>query len=477
MKQKFTRITPAEAGLDPRCIISMMDRMERQGIDLTGFMLLRHGKLLCEAAWAPYTSDQLRTVYSLSKTFTSMAVGIAWGEGRIGLDEKVADIFSDEIGRAGIPAGPELSALTVRHLLTMSTGQEQEPFHQPDAWADMVTAFLKEPFHEVPGTVFRYNTAATYMLSAILNRKGIDLETYLQEKLFTPMGITGTRWLRDPKGICTGGFGLSLYLSVIAGLGQLILQEGNWEGRQLIPKEYIALATSRQIRNGDDPKSEWAQGYGFQMWMCRYGAFRGDGMYGQLCLIHPATGTVLAMNAVTDDMQGEMNAYFDEVLLQFQDAPLPEDEQAMHELEERLKGLRYKRELPEDDGSVLPQQLCRIDLPLADFFSLHLEAAGDRLVLTDETGKVRYEADRGSWRTIRRSVHCDPLFTKDPRETPAMGCWAMHQGSLIVKVYEPEFVEEDTLVLTPEADGVYVKLSNTTIPAKPEVYCEQKLSL
>lgn len=473
-EQKLERISPAQAGLDPRCIIKMVDRMEKEHIDITGFLLLRHGKVLCEAAWSPYEPDQLRTVYSLSKTFTSMAVGIAWGEGKIGLDEKITDIFAQEISQGQISVGEELAALTIRHLLRMSTGQEKEPAGE-HAWDDMVNAFLAEPFHEMPGEVFRYNTMATYMLSAALKKKGIDLEKYLEEKLLSPMGISGTRWLRDPKGVCTGGFGLSLYPEVIAKLGQMILQGGMYDGRRLVPKEYIEMATSKQIENGDDPNSDWAQGYGYQMWRCRHGAVRGDGMYGQLCIIHKPTDTVLAMNAVTSDMQGEMNAYYDEVLLHYQDEPIAEDEEAMKALRERLSNLCYQRALPEDDGAAILDVLKNIDVPLADFFNLSLRCEGSRIVLADPSGAVRYEADRGSWRTIRRGVCCDPLWTKDTRNTPVMGTWAMKEGSLVVKVYEIEFLEEDTLTLTPKADGVHVTLVNTTIPAQPQEYCKMVL--
>ena len=354
-EQKLERITPAQAGLDPQCIINMMDRMEKEHINITSFMLLRHGKVLCEASYELYDAAQLRTVYSLSKTFTSMAVGIAAGEGKIDLDEKITDLFAAEIENGKIQVGKELASLSLRHLLRMSTGQEKEP-GDSDCWDDMVSAFLREPFHEMPGEVFRYNSIATYMLSASLKKKGIDLEHYLEEKLLTPMGISGTRWLRDPKGICVGGFGFSLYPEVIAKLGQMILQGGVWNGVQLVPKDYIDMATSKQIENGNDPDSDWAQGYGYQMWRCRHNAVRGDGMYGQFCIIHKETDTVLAMTAVTSDMQGEMNAYYDEVLLKYQDEPLSEDEKTMEVLKKRLNELHYVRPLPEDDGVSMYQK-------------------------------------------------------------------------------------------------------------------------
>ena len=365
-EQKLERITPAQAGLDPQCIINMMDRMEKEHINITSFMLLRHGKVLCEASYEPYDATQLRTVYSLSKTFTSMAVGIAAGEGKIDLDEKITDLFAAEIENGKIQVGKELASLSLRHLLRMSTGQEKEPGGS-DCWDDMVSAFLREPFHEMPGEVFRYNSIATYMLSASLKKKGIDLEHYLEEKLLTPMGISGTRWLRDPKGICVGGFGFSLYPEVIAKLGQMILQGGVWNGIQLVPKDYIDMATSKQIENGDDPDSDWAQGYGYQMWRCRHNAVRGDGMYGQFCIIHKETDTVLAMTAVTSDMQGEMNVYYDEVLLKYQDEPLPEDEKTMEVLKKRLNELHYVRPLPEDDGSAVPDAFKKINLSLTSF--------------------------------------------------------------------------------------------------------------
>ena len=231
------------------------------------------------------------------------------------------------------------------------------------------------------------------------------------------------------------------------------------------------MATSKQIENGDDPASDWAQGYGYQMWRCKNNAVRGDGMYGQFCMIHKDTDTVLAMTAVTGDMQGEMNVYYEEVLLHYQDQPLAEDEEAMTELNERLAALHYTRPLPEDDGSKLPEKLKKLELPLADFFDLTLSCENDLITLTDKAGEVRYVAGRGEWKKTCRKVHCTPLYTKkDQVDTPVIGAWGMKNGSLVIKVYEIEMLEEDTLTLTPEEDGVQVKLVNTTIPSRSNEY-------
>lgn len=288
------------------------------------------------------------------------------------------------------------------------------------------------------------------------------------------MGISGTRWLRDPKGICVGGFGFSLYPEVIAKLGQMILQGGVWNGVQLVPKDYIDMATSKQIENGDDPDSDWAQGYGYQMWRCRHNAVRGDGMYGQFCIIHKETDTVLAMTAVTSDMQGEMNAYYDEVLLKYQDEPLSEDEKTMEVLKKRLNELHYVRPLPEDDGVDVPEAFKKVDLSLTSFFDLSLNIEGNTLTLTGKDGEIWYRAERGSWSKIRRKVHCSPFYTeKDSMDTPVIGAWGVKNGALTIRVYEIEFLEEDTLTLTEEEDGIHVSFTNTTIPSNPREYVKK----
>ena len=458
------RSTPAQAGLDPRRIIAMIDHCQENGLQLNSFMLVRHGKVLCEAYYDPYGPEQLQTVFSLSKTFTSVAMGIAAGEGRISLDARVIDVFADELTAAGVTPERELESLTLRHLLRMSTGQPQEPFGE-NCWADLRVAFLKQPFSEMPGEVFRYNTAATYMLSAALKKHGIDLEDYLQEKLFDPMGISGTRWQRDCHDICTGGFGLSLVPEVIAKLGVCILNDGKWEGKQLIPRDYLALATRPQIYQPTDVlgMGDWNAGYGYQMWMCVGGAFRGDGMYGQLCIMDRRTDTVLAMTALVHDMQGEMNAYFDHVLCAYQPEPLPEDPAAMALLTDRLAALTHLRPLPEDDGAPVPQGVLGryMNLPVGSF-ALSME--GDTLHF--DMGQVVLLASRGAYRRNDVPPLPDELTMRDKGPTPVLTTWSVKDGALICRLFQVEFLQDITLTLTPTADGVDVHMEETTRPEK-----------
>lgn len=462
------RCTPAQAGLDPRRIISMIDAYQAKGLQINSFMLVRHGKVLCEGYYAPYARNQLQTVFSLSKTFTSVAMGIAESEGLIDLDARVIDLFAAELAASGVTPGPELESLTLRHLLRMSTGQPQEPFGE-NCWADLRLAFLKQPFSEMPGQVFRYNTAATYMLSAALKKKGVDLEEYLQAKLFDPMGISGTRWMRDGNDICTGGFGFSLVPEVIAKLGVCILNDGQWEGRQLIPRNYVAAATRPQIYQAPDVlgMGDWNAGYGYQMWMCVNGCFRGDGMYGQLCIMDRRTDTVLAMTAFVHDMQAEMNVYFDHVLASYQPEPLPEDDAAMTELHACLATLRHDRRLPEDDGSPCPEALLGT---YANDVAFSLE--GD--VMTVMRGAIPLKATRAAYYRNDVVPPIEGLTYRDMTTTaPVLAAWGVKDGSLIVRTYEVEGMEEITITLTPTQEGVCFHMELTNNPDQPQTIAKQ----
>lgn len=451
---RLPRCTPAQAGLDPKWIVSMIDDMAAKDIQLTGFMLVRHGKVLCEGHYAPYLPDQLRTVFSLSKTFTSMAVGIAWGEGILDLDERVIDLFPEALEKSGVTPGKELSALTLRHLLRMSTGQPAEPECEDDFPQD----FLRGEFADMPGEVFRYNTMATYMLSAALKQKGIDLEEYLEEKLLAPMGIEGTRWQRDGSGTCMGGFGFSLVPEVIAKLGVLILQNGRWEGKQLVPEAYLKLATAKQIDNGDGG-SEWNHGYGYQMWMCSHNAFRGDGMYGQLCIMHRETDSVLAVTAVTGDMGTEMQVCFDDIVTRYADAPLEEDEAAMRALEARLQTLRFTRDMPEDDGAPIPSAMLNRKIG-PEGFALELDRQG-RVSIRTEAGQVLAVAERGVFHT--EMLVAGPAEGMRCRKcSPVMAAYGMMEGVLTVRMYDVEFLQEVTVTMREDDAGIRYRVANTT---------------
>ena len=260
-------------------------------------MLVRHGHVVAEGWWAPYAAEAPHSLFSLSKSFTSTAVGMAIAEGKLSLDDEVLKFFPDDA-----PAEPSanLKAMRVSDLLRMSTGQQTEPPRNPDqVWTKV---FLAHPVPFKPGTHFLYNTSATYMLSAIVQKAtGMTVLDYLRPRLFEPLGIEHPTWETSPQGVSTGGYGLSIRTEDIARFGQLYLQKGKWQGKQLVPAAWVEAATARQTSNGSDPKSDWAQGYGYQFWRCRHGAYRGDGAFGQFCVVLPEEDAVIA---ITSGLEG-----------------------------------------------------------------------------------------------------------------------------------------------------------------------------
>jgi CubicO group peptidase (beta-lactamase class C family) len=213
-----------------------------------------------------------------------------------------------------------LKKLEIRHLLTMTSGHDVEPNHKNMAEGqDWVEYFLSAPFVHEPGTFYLYNSMATYVLSAIVQKvTGEKVIDYLYPRLFRPLGIVGATWQESPQGINTGGWGLYLKTEDLAKMGQLFLQKGEWNGHQLLPVEWIEAASSAQVESLPagvrrenlkvKPKdSDWLQGYGYQMWRCRHNAYRADGAAGQYIIVMPDQNAVIAITANLGDMQAEIN--------------------------------------------------------------------------------------------------------------------------------------------------------------------------
>jgi CubicO group peptidase (beta-lactamase class C family) len=308
-------------------------------------MLVRHGRVVAEGWWGPYAAETPHMLFSLSKSFTSTAVGIAAAEGKLSPDDPVLKFFPDDA-----PAEPSanLKAMRLTDLLRMSTGQQAEPARKAsEPWAK---TFLAQPVPFKPGTHFLYNTSATYMLSgAVQKATGQTLLDYLKPRLFEPLGIANPTWELSPQGISTGGYGLSVRTEDIAKFGQLYLQKGKWNGKQLVPEAFVEAATARQTSNGSSPRSDWDQGYGYQFWRCRHGGYRGDGAFGQYCIVLPEQDAVIAITAGVRDMQAVLNLIWDELLPALKPEALPADQEAAKKLATTLKGLTLR--LPEGRGA------------------------------------------------------------------------------------------------------------------------------
>ena len=298
--------------------------VEKSGQDLHSIMIVKDGNIIKEQWMGEGEKNTPHVLHSVSKTFTATAVGFAIEEGLLSLDDKVISFFPDKL-----PAeiNDNLRKMEVRHLLTMSSGHDVEPNRRNmPADADWIKEWLAAPVVHEPGTFFVYNTLGTYMLSAIVQKvTGEKIINYLYPRLFRPLGIVGARWEESNAGINNGGWGLYLKTEDLAKMGQLFLQEGVWNGKQIISKEWIEQATTSHIASlpsGARPEtikikpkdSDWLQGYGYQMWRCRHNAVRADGAYGQYIIIMPEQNAVVAMTANVGDMQEEINLVWKYIL-------------------------------------------------------------------------------------------------------------------------------------------------------------------
>jgi CubicO group peptidase (beta-lactamase class C family) len=331
------RSAPEAQGVSSTALLELVNRLDQ--IDgMHSLMVLRHGRVIAEGWWAPYDAAHNHVLYSLSKSFTSTAVGFAAAEGKLSIDDEVLKFFPDT---APTNISNNLKAMRVRDLLMMSTGHQDEPPTAPDAIS--VESFLAKPVPHLPGTHFKYNTAATFMQSAIVQKvAGETVLDFLRPRLFQPLGIEHPVWETNFQGISLGGYGLRVRTEDIAKFGQLYLQRGKWEGKQLLPAEWIAMATSKQTSNGSNPKSDWNQGYGFQFWRCRHNAFRGDGAFGQYCVVMPDQDVVIAITSGVKDMQAVLNVLWDHLLPAMQPKRLRGNTAAEQQLKEKLAKLEVR---------------------------------------------------------------------------------------------------------------------------------------
>jgi CubicO group peptidase (beta-lactamase class C family) len=289
-------------------------------LELHGLVVLRAGSPVLEHYWAPYRADDRTLVYSVSKTLTATAVGLAVAEGRVALTDRVVDLLPDDVPS---PVDDRVAEITVHHLLSMSTGHTVDTIEaifgaRPQDWARRILAVRPQ---EPVGSVHVYNNGASFLLGEIVRtRTGEDLLEYLTPRVLAPMGIAAT-WDRDPLGRCLGWTGAHLTTGWLAAFGELYRRDGVWDGVRLLPEGWVARATSVQIPTGPDPESpEWECGYGYQLWHSREG-YRLDGAFGQFALVMPERELVVGITSAQAATQHLLDLVWDVLLPELDGAP------------------------------------------------------------------------------------------------------------------------------------------------------------
>lgn len=282
-----------------------LERFEEsaKALGVLGIKITQQGKTIAYKNW---DEECRRNIYSASKSVTSCAVGFAVREGLVSLSEHLVDAFHDDLPET---VSENLEQATVRDLLTMCLGQEkgslmggQRPFYTEKDW---VKLSLSLPFTQQPNTHFVYNNVGPYLAGVLVQRRaGCDLPSYLTPRLFDHLGITHPTWEIDPNGYTFGAGGLFFTLSELHTFGQFYLQNGVWNGKRLLPLEWIQESTSKQVDNG-------AYGYGYLFWGGEQGTFRADGKYGQLSILCRDKDSVISVVAECRDTESLNRAIFD----------------------------------------------------------------------------------------------------------------------------------------------------------------------
>ncbi|MCI8549561.1 MAG: serine hydrolase [Lachnospiraceae bacterium] len=339
---QFSRVVPESQGIPSRKLASFIRELAEEGrIDLHHVMVLRHGMVIAEVSVAPYKNGMWHASYSMCKTITGLAVGMLIAEGRLALDDKVFTLLDKKSLLSG------KKNLTVEHLLTMSSGAgfNETGMVSGDDW---LSSYLQSGIKGTPGKQFEYNSMNTYILSAIITKiTGETLMEYLRPRLWEPLGITRVFWETCPRGICKGGWGLLISTEDAAKIGQLFLQKGKWQGRQLVPEEWLKASVEKHM---DSPEYMGPYGYGYQVWLGgRPGSCTFNGMLGQNVVVYPDLDMVIATNAGSDELYQNcvllniVRKYFEEDFNP--EETLPEDPAGYRQLQEVKKRL-------ERDGSL-----------------------------------------------------------------------------------------------------------------------------
>jgi CubicO group peptidase (beta-lactamase class C family) len=399
MKNRYSlpRSTPEMQGISSSGISKFLDAIKQSGQEFHSLMILRHGNVVAEAWWTPYSAEHRMQLYSVSKSFTSTAIGLAVGEGLITVDDPVIKFFPEYLPGE---VSDNLAALKIRHLLSMSVGHGKDSIlilEASPAGVPWEKTFLSLPVVFKPGSQFMYNSGASFMLSAIIKKvTGQSAHEYLKPRLYEPLDIVNTTWGANWEGINMGASHLRMPTEDLAKFGQLYLQKGMWNGKQVISKEWVAEASAKHIDNGHND-STWGYGYGYQFWLNPPGGFRADGAYGQFSIVLPQLDAVVAITSESMETKKMMQAVWDVLLPEMKAVPLPADKAAHKTLVNELKALKYN-----------PSQLATTS-PIADKIS-GKEFMLDKNPFNAKSVTFRFKGDKSIF-TLKEDGKPDIIIT------------------------------------------------------------------
>ena len=307
----FTYKKPEEAGIDPAWVINFLNRLEDFRLPMHSFILMKDDAIVAEAYYAPYTSDTLHRMFSVTKSFVSVAIGLLADEGKISLDDFIISHFPEKLTPS--KPSPYLSEMTIRDMLTMTSCHSKTTYKAPGC-TDWVGSFFTTAPSHAPGTTFSYDTSATHTLCALVEKlTGMKLLDYLRTKFLDEIGFSKNAYIMEaPGGESLGGSGLMCTPMDLLRFIYVVSKNGSLDGRQLLPADYIRAATSRQVDTyGKSSTWEEMQGYGYQFWMTSHNGYACYGMGGQYAIVYPEKNIIVITTADTQGRQGGTQLIYD----------------------------------------------------------------------------------------------------------------------------------------------------------------------
>jgi hypothetical protein len=462
----FVRMSPESQGVSSAAISKFISAANASGLNWHSFMLLRHGNVIAEGWWKPFDQQYKHTLYSLSKSFTSTAIGILVKEGKIKVEDQVISFFPDELPAV---VSENLRLMTIKHMLTMNTGHAEDTTPKMREGSSTWTkTFLSLPVEHAPGSHFLYNSGATYMLGAIVKKiSGQDLETFLTPRLFAPLQITDHDWEKSPDGLNVAGWGLRLKTEDIAKIGQLYLQKGKWNGKEILTEAWVNDASSAQTTSNEGD-SDWSQGYGYQFWRCKPGFYRGDGAFGQYCVVMPQHDAVLVVTSESWDMQKQMTIMWETLVPAMQHSSLLENENDLRKLKSDIMALA----LPVTKGSASSPVSKKYNNAKLKFDTNEFKVAGIQfkfsadgctLVVDSPTGKLSIQSGWEKWVTNKQTIvypfavgNRNPM----PSKISATSTW-INDNTLQIDLKFVEAMHNDKITFVLDGDKASVSFLNS----------------
>lgn len=340
----FKNEIPESYGMSSKAILDFIEATEQdQEINLKTFMLLYDNNILAQFSKKPYSLEDQQLLFSMTKSFTSLGIGIASDKGYLNIEDEIISYFPAQLPEQ---ISNNLSKIKIKHLLTMTSGLNNNTYEELYPQKNWIKAFLNQKFPQEPGSYYCYSTHGSHMLSAIVEKAtGNSLLEFLNENLFKQLDIPKPQWETCPLGMTAGGMGLSLSTESIAKVGVMLLNKGIYQGKRILSESYVNEATSPHVfkHTERDKENRVFSGlqYGYQIHVGYKGYFRLDGAFGQICLVVPDKKIIVVATSRGTRTEKLLKYIYEYLLKSYNIEEKLGRAFYYAELQEKLKSLKY----------------------------------------------------------------------------------------------------------------------------------------